>query len=154
MIHAKDTNPKDAIAGDKVPLGLCPDTLIVAVAMSFVEGGLKYGKSNWTIAGAKASVYLDALDRHVKAWKGGEEVDPDSGLPHLWKAAACIAILIDCMARGNLVDDRPPSVDIAGMMRELSPKVKALVEKYKGRDVRHYTIADAPRLQKAYDPGR
>jgi hypothetical protein len=142
---AKATNPKDAIAGDKVPLGLCPDTLIVAVAMAFVEGGLKYGKSNWTIAGAKASVYMDALDRHVKAWKGGEELDPDTGLPHLWKAAACLAILIDCTVRGNLVDDRPPSVDLAGMMRDLSPKVKELVGRYGDRNPRHYTIADTPK---------
>ena len=140
----KDTNPKDAVAGDKVPLGLCPDTLIVAVAMAFVEGGLKYGKGNFKVAGAKASVYLDALDRHTKAYRNGEDIDPDSGLPHLWKAAACIAILIDCIEIGNLVDDRPPSSPVAEMMRRLSPKVRALVEKFGDLKPQHYTIADTP----------
>jgi len=142
--EAKDTNPKDMIAGDKVPLGLCPDTLIVAVAAAFIEGGAKYGLANYKVSGARASVYHDALKRHIASWHGGEDIDPDSGLPHLWKAAACIAILIDCGEIGNLKDDRPPRTPVSEMLSRLSPSVKAIIEKHKDRRPRHYTIADSP----------
>lgn len=138
----KPTNPKDAIASDKVPLELAPDTLKVAAAMAFVEGALKYGKMNWRVCGARASVYLGALERHMTCWKNGEEIDADSGLPHLWKAAACIAILIDCRAAGTLIDDRPPSVDIGEMLRGAEGVVKNLRAAHASRDPYHYTIKD------------
>jgi hypothetical protein len=152
MDGTKDTNPKDIIAGAKVPLSLCPDTLIAAVAMSFVEGSLKYGRFNWRAAGARTSVYLDAMQRHMKAYEGGEEIDPDSGLPHLWKAAACLAILIDSAQLGVLTDDRPPRSDVAEVLRSLEPVVKSLQAKYKDKPVKHYTIKDAKHVSAPETP--
>lgn len=140
----KPSNPKDIISTSKVPLDMCPDTLRVAVAAAFTEGALKYGKTNWRVAGVRSSVYKAALDRHMCAYWNGEDVDAESGMPHLWKAAACLAILIDAGTCGMLTDDRPPRADLSGMLRSVEPIVKALQEKHKDKNPRHYTIADTP----------
>lgn len=141
-VEEKPSNPKDAISSDKVPLDMCPDTLRAGVAMAFLEGTLKYGKTNWRVAGVRASVYKAALDRHMAAYWNGEDVDEESGLPHLWKAAACIAILIDAGAVGKLTDDRPPRAPVGRIMADLVPAVKALREKHKDKNPRHYFIGD------------
>jgi len=94
--------------------------------MAFLEGGLKYGPYNWREAGARASVYYDAGRRHFEAWWNGQNIDPASGLPHLWKLAACVAILIDCCEIGNLSDDRPPAIDLYEMFNKMEPEVERL----------------------------
>lgn len=131
----KDTNPKDSIAGNKVPLDLVPSTLSVAAALAFLEGAHKYGAFNWRATGVRASVYLAALQRHMIAWTNGEEMDPDSGLPHLFKAAACIAILIDARECGVLADDRPTHAPCAAMMKTAERDVRRINAKYKADPV-------------------
>lgn len=151
-MSTKPTNPKDAIATDKLPLGLCPDTLQEEVCMAFLEGALKYGRYNWRVAGVRASIYHDALKGHLSAWWNGEDIDPDSGLHHLAKAGACIAILLDAMRCGKLTDDRPPRAPVQS--RDVcSDQVKALREKHKGRDPHQYTIANGPNvLHETFEP--
>jgi hypothetical protein len=39
--------------------------------------------------------YRDALYRHFLAYLGGEEKDPESGLPHLWHLACNVAFLCE-----------------------------------------------------------
>lgn len=109
-------NPKDALGTAKAPLHLIPQTALVAASMAFLEGREKYGQFNWRVTGVRASVYQAALLRHMAAWFDGEDIDPDSGLSHLWKAIACLAILIDASELGVLEDDRPPSAPTAEMM--------------------------------------
>ena len=125
----KDTNPKDAQAGTKVPLHLVPRTAITAMAMAFCEGGLKYGPYNWRESGVRASVYVAAMQRHMSAWFDGEDIDPDSGLSHVWKAMACLAIIVDAEACGKLNDDRPPPVGTGESLRRLESIVASLQEK-------------------------
>lgn len=139
---AKDTNPKDIVGSGKVPLELFPDTAHVAGAMAFLEGAVKYGRYNWRVAGVRASIYRAALDRHMKSWWNGKDIDPDSNLPHLWKALACIAILIDASEAGKMVDDRPPSVDVEHMMMELQDVVEEIKDRYSDRNPYQYTIED------------
>jgi hypothetical protein len=44
---------------------------------------MKYAPDGWrTVPDAKAR-YTAALGRHFNAWRSGEEIDPESGLPHL-----------------------------------------------------------------------
>lgn len=107
---AKQTNPKDAIGSKKLPMHLVPDTLSVYAAMAFAEGALKYGKFNWRRAGVRASIYIDALDRHFVKFKNGEWADKETQVPHLANMLACIGILIDAHECGMLTDDRPPPV--------------------------------------------
>lgn len=128
---AKDTNPKDAAAVSRVPLHLFPASARMWGAMAFYEGSIKYGPYNWREADVKASVYYSALGRHMDAWWDGEDTDKKSGLPHLAKAIACIAILIDAVECGVLTDDRPPPGTTADLLDHLVPlmeKVRKLTE--------------------------
>ncbi len=112
-LSAKATNPKDRIAGNRLPLDLVPDSLAVFAALSFAEGAAKYGAYNWRVAGVRASVYRASLDRHLKSWWNGEDKDPKTGVPHLASVIAGAAILLDAELASKLTDDRPPKVAIS-----------------------------------------
>lgn len=138
----KPTNPKDLIGSNKLPLHLWPTTASAAGALALLEGALKYGRSNFREIGVRASIYYDALNRHVNKWFEGEDTDPESGLPHLGHALACLAILVDAQAAGKLNDDRMVRGGYSKMMEEFAPHVARLREKYAERSPKHYTIAD------------
>lgn len=100
-------NPKDAIGDLKPPLHLVPAVLDIQVAQAMRNGAEKYGPYNWREKKVRAHVYIAAARRHLAAWFDGEDVASDSGIHHLAHAAACLAILLDAEATGNLIDDRP-----------------------------------------------
>lgn len=75
-----------------------------------LEGALKYGRHNYRTVGVRASVYYDAALRHLTSFWEGQDIDPDSGLPHIVKAVACLYVLRDSQRMGNWVDDRPPAM--------------------------------------------
>ena len=101
----KQSNPKDLISSDKLPLHLWPNTATAMGCLGLLEGACKYGRSNWRVAGVRASIYYDAAKRHLDAWFEGEELSPE-GVPHLANALACLAIIVDAEAAGKLNDDR------------------------------------------------
>lgn len=139
----KDTNPKDAIGSDKLPLHLWPTTATAAGSIALLNGALKYGRANWRHTGVRATIYADGLRRHLDRWLEGEEVDPDDGVPHLWAFLAGAAILVDAKAAGKLVDDRhTPGGYLEFASGVATPHVKRLKELHKGRNPRHYTITD------------
>jgi hypothetical protein len=102
------TNPKDLLGVKKVSTFVFPSAAHLHGSHAMMYGAKLYGPYNWREKKVKASIYLDALERHVTSWKEGEEVAQDSGVHHLGHALACIAIIIDAMETGNLLDDRPP----------------------------------------------
>jgi hypothetical protein len=138
----KQTNPKDLIGSNKVPLHLFPETAVVLGSMAFLEGALKYGRANWRVAGVRASIYYDAAKRHLAKWFEGEELDEDSGLPHLSHALACIAIIVDAGAAGKLEDDRMVKGGYIELLKKMTPDVARMKEKYKDKNPKHYTIKD------------
>lgn len=140
---SKPTNPKDAIGSDKLPLHLWPETATVLGAVALLEGALKYGRNNWRESGVRASIYVDALRRHMNAWAEGEDCAPDSEIPHLGHALACIAILVDAQAAGVLTDDRQYPGGYSGLVEEMTPHVPRLKAKYADKDPKHWTIQDA-----------
>ena len=73
------------------------------------DGADKYGPFNWQEAPIQASIYYDAMMRHLMAWYTGEDVDPGSksGGLHLAAVRAGAGILIDAFATGSIIDDRP-----------------------------------------------
>ena len=145
---AKDTNPKAAIGATKVPYHLWPETATILGAMAFLEGALKYGRMNYRPMGAKASIYYDACRRHLTAWFEGEEKDPQSGLPHLGHALACLAILVDTQANGTMEDDRNYSGGYFKVLESMTPEVSRLKDKYADWETpHHWTIQDAPRKE-------
>lgn len=105
----KPSNPKDRIAGNKLSAGLVPDVARIALALAFTEGAVKYGRFNWRVAGVRASVYRDAMERHMIKWWNGQDKDPQTTVHHLANMMACCAIILDAELYGMLNDDRPPA---------------------------------------------
>lgn len=141
MSDKKDTNPKDAIGIAKVPLSTVSAPVLGELGLAMMEGALKYGRHNYRVSGVRASVYYDAALRHLLAFYEGEDIDPASGLPHIVKVMACMAVLRDSQWQGNWVDDRPPrSPD--GWMEELNDKAKALLERYPNPEPAYLEITD------------
>lgn len=110
-IVTKPTNPKDSIGSTKPPLSTIPSRVLFLLGLGMLEGTCKYGRHNYRAAGVRASVYVDASMRHILKYYEGEDIDPDSGLPHVVKAMASLAVLMDGILEGNYNDDRPPKID-------------------------------------------
>jgi hypothetical protein len=138
----KATNPKDYAATTRVPLWLLSPFAKAHWALAQFAGLIKYGAWNWRFAGVRTSVYLSAMERHIDRFKSGEETDPIDGTRHLANIMACAAILLDAQAVGKLVDDRPPSVSVAGDYAQCEALAAKLFEKYADKTPRHFTIAD------------
>ena len=115
-------NPKDLIGSNKVPLSYIPPAALVYTVLGMWDGIKKYGKWNWRKNRVIASIYTDALFRHVEAWIDGEDNAPDSGKPHLAHALATLAVLVDAIETGNLEDDRPPAGSAARLLEEWRKK--------------------------------
>lgn len=101
-------NPKDRIGQTKPPLHLIPPAAEVLEAVVMGLGARKYGPFNWRSSKVRATVYIAAAKRHLAQWLDGESNDAESGVSHLAHARACLGILLDAQATGNMVDDRPP----------------------------------------------
>ena len=101
------TNPKDLLGIKKPPVDLVPPILEILTSLAFRDGAIKYGPYNWRQKKVKFSIYYAAIKRHLAALFDGEDTDPISGVPHIAHASACIAIIMDAIATGNLIDDRP-----------------------------------------------
>ena len=125
----KLSNPKDSCGVKKVPFSTVSAPVVAEIGLAMLEGALKYGRHNYRVVGVRASVYYDALLRHITAWWEGEDIDPDSGLNHVTKAIATLAVLRDAMINEKLADDRPPKSK-AGWVAELNAKAAALIDKY------------------------
>jgi hypothetical protein len=140
---SKESNPKDMIGSNKLPLHLWPNTATAMGCLGFLNGMLKYGRSNFRIHGIRASIYYDAAKRHLDAWFEGEECDPDDGVPHLAAALACIAIIVDAQAAGKLNDDRSVEGGYRALVDRLTPHVPRLKALHEDKDPYHFTIADS-----------
>jgi hypothetical protein len=90
-------------------------------------GADKYGPWNWRETGVCASTYVNAILRHLNAWRDGEDLDPESGITHLAHIACSANILMDAEVCGKLQDDRNkrPTNDET---EEGSPKVGSSLE--------------------------
>jgi hypothetical protein len=138
----KPTNPKDMAATARLPLYLVPDTLKAYAALAFAEGAAKYGAYNWRRAGVLSSIYISAAERHLAAWKNGEDVDPQTGVPHLASVLASIGIILDADLCGKLTDDRPPPAPIAALQRASEDKIARIQTLFADRNPHHHTILD------------
>lgn len=101
------TNPKDILGDTKPQLHLIPPAANLYEAIVMKLGADKYGPYNWREKKVRYTVYISAALRHLAAALDGEEMDPESGVPHIAHVRACMGILLDAKATGNLVDDRP-----------------------------------------------
>lgn len=125
----KPSNPKDTIGSTKPPASTVPLRVLALLGVAMLEGTCKYGRHNYRDAGVRASVYYDAARRHMDKWFEGEDIDPDSGLPHVVKAMASLLVLQDGILEGNFTDDRPPKIDPRFWI-ELEAMTKAVLAKF------------------------
>lgn len=135
----KPTNPKDAAATGRVPLGLLSPIAKAHWALAQHCGRAKYGAWNWREAGARTSIYLDAIDRHKDGYLSGETHDPADGTHHLGNIMACCAILLEAEGAGKLVDDRPPTLDMRPTYADVEKRMADLTAKYADRNPKHWT---------------
>ena len=126
----KDTNPKDALGIKKAPLHCIPCGPLYELGLAMMEGGRKYGTHNYRAVGVRASVYYDAIMRHITQWWEGENIDFDSELHPLIKAAASIVVMRDGMLMDNYIDDRPIKYPNGLNMSKFNEKAKKIIEKY------------------------
>jgi hypothetical protein len=89
----------------KLRVDLVPAEFIMATAATLTYGAIKYDEWNWA-KGLRKGRLMAALMRHWLAFMVKQECDPESGLPHTWHMAACLAMLIASEARGTATDDR------------------------------------------------
>lgn len=129
MLTCKDTNPKDSVGIKKVPMSPVSVPVMMEVGLAMLEGALKYGRHNYRVSGVRASVYYDALMRHIGAWWEGEDMDPGTKgrIHHITKCISTLTVLRDSMIKGNWVDDRPPKLP-QGFVDEYNAIAASLID--------------------------
>ncbi len=95
----------------KVPMHLLPPEALEVISLAMLNGALKYGAGDWRRSGISAAEYIGATMRHLQAYAGGEDKDPESGHPHLAHAAASLMVMLDAGFSGVLQDDRPYKIE-------------------------------------------
>lgn len=128
-MNDKATNPKDAVGCRKPPISTIPPPVLFEIGNAMLEGHIKYGGHNWRAMGVRASIYYDAVFRHLASWWAGEDTDPDSGMSHVIKAIAGLVILRDAMINGMMNDDRPPKSP-ADWMKEAKARTLEVLDRY------------------------
>jgi len=101
-------NPKyvQAQKDGKIRMECLATSVLASEARVLAHGADKYGARNWRKDEILASTYEGAMMRHLFAWINGEDLDPDSGEPHLSHLRACAAVVMDADMFNKLVDDR------------------------------------------------
>jgi hypothetical protein len=102
-----DANPKNRAAKNKPKTSAVPPIAIMALGAAMQNGADKYGKFNWRGTEVTASVFYDAIMRHLQAWYSGENFALDSNIHHLAHIMAGCAIILDASHNNVFVDDRP-----------------------------------------------
>ena len=125
--RALGNNPKDLLGSKKASLTKIPAVAMAWESLAMMDGAGKYNSYNWRDNKVVASIYIDALLRHALAWWEGEQEAEDSGCHHLGHARACLGILLDAEATGNLLDDRPVNESSKGVFPEVMNKIAAKI---------------------------
>jgi hypothetical protein len=81
--------------GGKLQYGLLPPAALQATVEILTFGAEKYEPNNWKYVPDSKRRYFDAMQRHVWAWKSGEQNDPESGKHHLAHALCCLMFLYE-----------------------------------------------------------
>ena len=97
--------PANKFDAGKPAYDLIAPEFLDGLASGLTYGAAKYAARNWE-KGMSWGRCFGALMRHLWAWWRGEEIDGESGLPHLDHAACCLMFLRAYSARRAGMDDR------------------------------------------------
>ena len=89
----------------KTRFDLIPFAAVGEIADVLAYGAQKYSANNWC-RGTEWSRYFSALCRHLFAWWGGEDKDPETGFSHLAHAGCCLLFLMEYQRNAWGSDDR------------------------------------------------
>jgi len=90
---------------DKPRTDLLPFDALEGVAAVLDYGAKKYAPRNWELGLSWGRLFAATL-RHLFRWACGEDLDPESSLPHLDHAACNALMLSATVRRGIGTDDR------------------------------------------------
>lgn len=91
--------------GEKPDMSLLSSIAMTEVAKVMTFGKKKYAAHNWR-GGFVWSRPAAAALRHIFAWLGGEDKDPETGLSHLAHASCCLMFLLEFEQTHKQLDDR------------------------------------------------
>lgn len=90
---------------EKSPIDLVDSAFLEGVANVLAMGAKKYSRHNWR-RGIAYSRLIAATYRHLGAINKGEDLDSESGLPHVHHLACCVMFLSWMMQNKPELDDR------------------------------------------------
>lgn len=90
---------------DKPDMSLLSGYALTEVAKVMTFGKKKYSAHNWR-GGFLWSRPLSACLRHVWAFIGGEDLDPETGLSHIAHAICCLLFVLEFTKTKPELDDR------------------------------------------------
>ena len=99
-------NKKNESGNKKPSTNSVPPISILALGAAMQNGADKYGAFNWRDSEVTASVFYNAMQRHLLEWWSGENYAEDSKVHHLAHLMAGCAIILDAELSGVLKDDR------------------------------------------------
>jgi Domain of unknown function (DUF5664) len=111
-MSAADSRSARAVSGggvkddsEKPRTDLLSPIAVLGVASVLGFGAKKYVAHNWR-KGLAWSRLIGAVLRHTLAFMGGEDLDPESGLPHVDHLACCAHFLQEHYRLRKELDDR------------------------------------------------
>lgn len=100
---------KVAIKNDagKAPFELLPTAALTEICKVLEFGKKKYAADNWRDHGGFAwRRLIGAGLRHLFAFAGGEDNDPETGFSHIAHLGCCVLFLLEHILKGLGNDDR------------------------------------------------
>ena len=90
---------------EKPRMDLLDADFLAGVASVLTFGANKYAAHNWR-GGINTSRLIAATYRHLGAINKGEDMDSESGLPHVYHASCCLMFLASMLNTRPDLDDR------------------------------------------------
>lgn len=90
---------------EKIRLELLDSEWLLGVGAVLTFGARKYAADNWR-GGIQIRRLTGAALRHLLAFQGGEDLDPESSLSHLYHASCCLMFASWMITHRPDLDDR------------------------------------------------
>lgn len=90
---------------DKPDMSLISSIALNKLAMVLTAGKHKYAAHNWR-KGIEISRLISAAMRHIAAYNGGEDLDYETGLPHIAQAMCNCMFILEFMETKPELDNR------------------------------------------------